>query len=117
LVGVLFPAIPGLIFFVFGILLLGPYEPGLRRIAFAIRLMLRRWCQVKNPAMRRLGWTVRQQHRVMRLAIRSRVARFQRGEYRRRDYLAWLALFVLGITAYVGIAFAIHFGMTRLDWL
>jgi UPF0716 family protein affecting phage T7 exclusion len=110
--GIILPALPGIVFIAIGILLLGPYDPGLRRIALAIRLVLRRWSQMHNPLIRRLGWSVRRQHRSLRLAVRSRVARHQRGEYRRRDYLSLLIIFLLSVVLYVGVAFAIHFGVT-----
>jgi hypothetical protein len=48
------------------------------------------------------------------LAIRERVGQARRGEYRRRYYLAWAALFVLSMIAYAGVALAINVGMNHL---
>lgn len=105
---------PGVVFFVLGVVVLGPRNPVLRRGAVLIRLVLRRWCRVRNQTLARLGWWVRLRHRVVRLAVRERVGQARRGEYRRRYYLAWAALFVLSMIAYAGVAFAINLGLDRL---
>ncbi len=112
--GIVLPIMPGLVFFVLGVVLLGPRNPLLRRAAVLIRLSLRRWCRVRNQAVARLGWWVRLRHRTVRLAIRERVGQARRGEYRRRYYLAWAALFVLSMIAYAGVALAINVGMNHL---
>ncbi len=109
--GIILPALPGVIFIVLGMVVLGPRESLLRRMAFMIRLFLRRWCRVRNPRLARLGWWVRLRHRTVRLAVREQAARARRGEYRRRYYLAWAALFVLSMMAYAGAAFVIRMGM------
>ena len=112
--GIVLPVMPGVVFFVLGVVLLGPRNPVLRRAAVLIRLALRRWCRARNQTVARLGWWVRLRHRTMRLAVRERVGQARRGEYRRRYYLAWAALFVLSMLAYAGVAFAINLGMNHL---
>jgi cytochrome c oxidase subunit IV len=111
--GIILPALPGVIFIVLGIVLLSPRDPLLRRLAFSIRLFLRRWCRVRNQRLSRLGWWVRLRHRAVRLAVREQAARARRGDYRRRYYVAWAALFVLSMMAYAGAAFAIRMGMVH----
>ena len=113
LLGSILPVLPGLIFFGLGVLVLGPYDPTLRRIALGIRLALRRWSCLRHPTLRRLGWTARLRHRTVRLAVRAQVMRFRRGEYRFYHYLTWLALFMLSMIAYAGVVFAIRFGMNQ----
>lgn len=115
--GVILPVLPGVVFFVLGVALLGPRHPLLRRCAFTLRLVLRRWSRARRPLVARLGWQVRLRHRTMRLAMREQTARVQRGEYHRRHYLAWAALLVLGMLGYAGAAFAIRMGMLHLAQL
>jgi len=112
--GIILPVIPGVVFFVLGVVVIGPRNPVLRRAAVLLRLALRRWCRVRNQTVARLGWWVRLRHRTVRLAVRERVGQARRGEYRRRHYLAWAALFVLSMIAYAGVAFVINLGLDRL---
>lgn len=112
--GIILPALPGVFFLVLGVAVLGPRDPLLRRLAFSIRFFLRRWCHVRNQRMARLGWWVRLRHRTVRLVVREQAARARRGEYRRRYYVAWAALFVLSMIGYVGAALAIR--MSMMHW-
>jgi uncharacterized membrane protein YbaN (DUF454 family) len=60
LLGLALPVLPGLILFAIAIVLLGPHDPTLRRLAVWVRLVLRRWSQAKQRHVRRLGIFVRQ---------------------------------------------------------
>jgi uncharacterized membrane protein YbaN (DUF454 family) len=105
LLGIVLPVLPGVIFIALGIVLLGPHDPTLRRIAILIRLILRRWSCAKQHHIRRLGQYVRSQYRQQRLLLRAQLHHHERGEQSWRGHYVLLALtlFALAITAGIGL--------------
>lgn len=104
--GVILPVLPGLPFLVIGILFLGPHDPTLRRIAVRLRMLVRRWSQVRQRHLRLIGRWVRRQYRETRLAVRAQLHRHQHGAEGWRAHLALLTVMLIGMTASAGILFA-----------
>ena len=105
LLGIMLPILPGVIFFALGIILLGPHDPTLRRIAIGIRLLLRRWSQAEQQHVRRIGIFVRCRYREQRLLLREYLHRHKRGgqSWSGHYLLLALTLIVLAITAGIGL--------------
>lgn len=104
LLGVMLPVLPGVVFFALGVVLLGPHDPTLRRIAIGIRLILRRWSQANHQQTRRIGQFVRSRYREQRLLLRSHLHHHEYGgqSWRGHYLLLALTLFVLALTAGIG---------------
>lgn len=107
LLGMALPVLPGLIFLVFGILVLGPHDPMLRRIAVAIRIVLRRWSQMRQRHMRRLGCFARERYSESRRVVRAHLHRHQHGESGWRTHVSLLLVTLIGLTASAGIMYAV----------
>jgi hypothetical protein len=106
LLGFVLPVLPGILLLVLGIVVLGPHDPTLRRIALYIRLGLRRWSQLKQPLLRRIGWKMRHAYGATRLQLRMHLHRHQHGKSIRRVYLLLVVTgFVLATI--IGISFMI----------
>lgn len=105
MLGFLLPVIPGIPLLAFGIIALGPHDPTLRRIGLALRLLVRRWSQMRQPYVRRCGWFVRQRYRDTRMALRAHLHRHEHGTEGWRTHLALLAVMLIGMTASAGMMF------------
>ena len=105
--GVALPVLPGLPFLALGILVLGPHDPTLRRIAVALRLLLRRWSQARHRHVRRTGSWARQQYRDARHALRAHLHRHRHGADGWRSHLALLGVMLISVTISAGIIFAV----------
>lgn len=103
LLGIVLPVLPGLIFIALGIITLGPHDPTLRRVAVAIRIVLRRWSQSKQRHLRAIGSIARSWHRATRLALREQLHQHERGERGWRAHARLLAILLIGLSISAGI--------------
>lgn len=101
------PVLPGVPFLVVGIVVLGPHDPLLRRVAIAIRIVLRRWSQMRQRQLRWVGCFARERYNETRRMVREHLHHHQHGAYGWRTHLPLLALTLIGITASAGIMFAV----------
>ncbi len=108
LLGLVLPVLPGIVLLVLGIIVLGPRDPTLRRIAFSIRLTLRRWSRARRPFFRQLGWKMRHAYNMTRLHFRSQLKSYQ---HRKRMTQAYLLLL-----AFAGIMLVTVAGMSIMLW-
>ena len=106
LLGFVLPVLPGLPLLALGIIALGPHDPTLRRIAVRVRLLIRRWSQMRQRHLRRCGIFVRQRYRETRLTLHAHLHRHEHGRQGWRAHLALLAMTLLGLTASAGAALA-----------
>ncbi len=107
LLGMVLPILPGVILLTVGILLLGPHDPALRRMALSVRLALRRWSQVKQPYLRWIGWNVRRTYGTVRLQLRAQRHRLQHRKSLWRDSLLVLAAAGVMLVMVAGISLMI----------
>lgn len=105
LLGIVLPVLPGLIFIAVGIVLLGPHDPALRRMAIAIRLILRRWSQAKQRHMRRVGQFARRRYCEQRHMLRSQLHQHEHGGQSWRGHYVLLAITLVGLAITAGIGF------------
>lgn len=97
ILGCILPVLPGLVLIAFGIVVIGPHDPLLRRIATLVRLLLRRWSRVRQPQVRRLGRWVRWQYRAARLTLREHLHRHEHGAEGWRAHLPLLGVTLAGV--------------------
>lgn len=71
---------PGVLVLAFGIVLLGPRDPALRRAAIALRLLLRRLSHAERSYIRSPGRWLLRRHRHARTLIREQVDRHAHGQ-------------------------------------
>lgn|GEM_PF-2914182 len=107
LLGLALPVLPGLILFAIAIVLLGPHDPTLRRLAVWVRLVLRRWSQAKQRHVRRLGIFVRQWYCAQRLVLRGMLHRHEHGAQGWQTHLALLAAMLIGMAVSGGVFLAV----------
>jgi hypothetical protein len=97
ILGCVLPVLPGLVLIALGILVIGPHDPLLRRLATLVRIALRRWSRVKQPHLRRLGRWVRWQYRTSRLMLREHLHRHEHGTDGWRAHLPLLGVTLAGV--------------------
>jgi hypothetical protein len=97
LLGLAVPVLPGLLLLGLGIVILGPRDPVLRRLAIRIRLFLRRWSQARHPRWRWLGQQLRSRYRASRLALRTYLHDQAHGHYSRTSQLLMLTVSLIGV--------------------
>jgi uncharacterized membrane protein YbaN (DUF454 family) len=97
LLGLALPVLPGLLLLGLGIVILGPRDPSLRRLAIRIRLLLRRWSKARHPHLRRLGCYVRSRYRASRLALRTYLHDYAHGRYSWTSHLLMLTFSLIGV--------------------
>ncbi len=107
LLGFVLPVLPGILLLVLGIVVLGPRDSTLRRIALYARLGLRRWSRVKHPFLRWVGWKVRHLYCAARLQVRAYLHRHQQGKSVRQAYLLLLAAAGILLATVAGVFFII----------
>lgn len=105
LLGFLLPVIPGLPLLALGIIALGPHDPTLRRSAVLLRLVLRRWSQLRQRHLRWIGSFVRQRYSQTRLSLRAHLHGHQHGRQGWRAHLGLLIMTLIGLTASAGAMF------------
>ena len=105
LLGIVLPVLPGLIFIAVGIVLLGPHDPALRRMAIAIRMILRRWSQTKQRHMREIGRFARRRYREQRNLLRSHLHQHEHGGQSWRGHYVLLAITLAALAITAGIGF------------
>lgn len=103
LLGFVLPILPGFVFLMMGILLLGPYDPTLRRTALALRLALRRWSKARQRHIRSVGAFVRRRYRDTRLMLRARVRDSQAGMSGLIGHGFVQAMLLMGVAAMAGL--------------
>lgn len=103
LLGIVLPVLPGLIFIALGILMLGPHDPALRRIALCLRIVLRRWSQMRQPHIRRMGIVARRWHRSTRLALRDQLHEHEHGAHGWKSHVRLLVLVLVGMSVSAGL--------------
>lgn len=101
------PVLPGVVFLVPAILLIGPHDPGLRRVALLIRMVLRRASRVKHQRLRQIGRFAHTRYNESRRLVRAHLHQHQDGKAGWRTHLPLLAITLIGLTASAGIMFAV----------
>ncbi len=104
LLGLILPVLPGIVLLVLGIIVLGPRDPTLRRIAFSIRLTLRRCSRARRPFLRQLGWKLRHAYNTTRLQFRSQLKWYQHRKSSLQAYLLLLAFASIMLVTVAGMS-------------
>ncbi len=99
LLGFVLPILPGVVFLGVGIVLLGPHDPTLRRVAIAARVVLRRLSQAKQRHLRYVGCVARSRYRDARLALRMYLHQHECGNSSWREHIALLTATLIGMAA------------------
>jgi hypothetical protein len=94
---------PGILFLAFGILILGPHDPVLRRWAVIFRLELRKLSRADSPKVRLAGQWLRQRHHHARLMIREQLHRHACGQPFSPGIRIWIGLTLFGALASLGV--------------
>lgn len=97
--GFVLPLLPGIVFLGVGIVLLGPHDPTLRRVAVSARMVLRRWSKTKQRHLRYVGRLARSRYRDARLALRAHLHRHECGNSIWREHIALLTATLVGMAA------------------
>jgi hypothetical protein len=107
LLGLVFPILPGFLLLALSMILLGPKDPFLRRIAVSTRLALRHWSQMKHPHLRRIGQSLRNLYSGARRQFRAQFRLFEEHTSRRRAHVLILISSLSMLAIAIGITFLI----------